>query len=186
MLTNYDSGFNNFYLRIPGQFTSAEQKQVASIFKQRDPNFIFSTYKITDRYNEKFANEERVMHLISAGTLLAIIISFMGIMALSIFTTARRTKEIGVRKVMGSSVREILQLLVFDMLIWVIAAMLIAFAANYFALNQWLSNYANRVSLHPGYFIVSGLFALLVATAAVGWQSWKAATRNPVDAIRYE
>ncbi|GET20487.1 ABC transporter permease [Prolixibacter denitrificans] len=186
MLTNYSDKVNCFYVRIPGKFTKAEQKQVASIFQQYDPNFIFSTYELTDRYNEKFANEERVMRLISAGTVLAIIISFMGIMALSIFTTARRTKEIGVRKVMGSSVREILQLLLFDMLIWVVGAMLLAFAADYFALNHWLSNYANRVSLHPGYFIISGMFALLVATAAVGWQSWKAATRNPVDALRYE
>jgi len=186
MLTNYSDNVNCFYLRVPGQFTKAEQKQVASIFQQYDPNFIFNTYELTSRYNAKFANEERVMRLVSAGTMLAIIISFMGIMALSIFTTARRTKEIGVRKVMGSSVREILQLLVIDMLIWVVAAMLIAFAANYFALNHWLSNYANRISLHPGYFIVSGLVALLVATTAVGWQSWKAATRNPVDALRYE
>ncbi|GET30504.1 ABC transporter permease [Prolixibacter sp. SD074] len=186
MLTNYSDNVNCLYLRVPGQFTKADQKQVASIFKQYDLNFIFNSYEITNRYNAKFANEERVVRLVSAGTLLAIIISFMGIMALSIFTTARRTKEIGVRKVMGSSVREILQLLLLDMLIWVVAAMLVAFAADYFALNTWLSNYANRVSLHPGYFIFSGLFALLVATVAVGWQSWKAATRNPADALRYE
>lgn len=185
-LTNYDNGLQFFFLRTAGKFTRAEQKQVASVFQQYDPNFIFSTFRLTDIYNAKFAGEERVLQLISAGTILAIIISFMGIMALSIFTTARRTKEIGVRKVMGSSVREILKLLLLDMLIWVVAAMLVAFAADYFALNTWLSNYANRVSLHPGYFIISGLFALLVATIAVGWQSWKAATRNPVDALRYE
>ena len=185
-LTNYDTGLQYFFFRTSGTFTKAEQKQVTSVFQQYDPNFIFSSFRLTDIYNDKFAGEERVLHLISAGTILAIIISFMGIMALSIFTTVRRTKEIGVRKVMGSSVQEILQLLLFDMLIWVVAAMLVAFAVDYFALNSWLSNYANRISLHPGYFILSGLLALLVAMAAVGWQSWRAATRNPIDALRYE
>jgi putative ABC transport system permease protein len=186
VINDYSDEMAVFYLRIAGNFTPERQQQVAAILKQYDPDFIFGYFLLTNTFSSKFDNEERVMKMISTGTFLAILISFIGLMALSFMNVTRRTKEIGIRKVMGSSEIQVMASLLLETFVLVLAAMLIAFVADYFVMYQWLSNFVNKINLHAGYFLLSGFVALLIALLAVGWQSWKAATRNPVEALRYE
>lgn len=185
-LTAYSDGVSRSYLRIAGDFTLDRYNQVAEILKRYDPEFIFGYSPLDAVYTAKFGNEERVMRLVSTGTFLAILISFVGLMALSLMHVSRRTKEIGIRKVTGSTVAEVMIRLLRQSVILVFISCVIAFGPGYLAMEQWLGNFSDKITLHAGYFLLSGLFALFFALLAVSWQSWKAATRNPVEALRYE
>ncbi len=185
-INNTGGGVNVYYLRMAGEFTSERQKQVAAIFNQYDPDYIFRHFQLSDTYQNKFGEEERVMKLVSSGSILAILISFIGLMALSILNVARRTKEIGIRKVMGSSETGVMFGLLRETLVLIVISMAIAFVGGYFVMQQWLNGFMDKIHLHAGYFLISGVIAIIVALMAVGWQSWKAATQNPIKALRYE
>lgn len=116
----------------------------------------------------------------------AIFISCLGILALSLFTGQQRTKEIGIRKVNGAHVEDILLLLNKDFIKWVAIAFFIATPIAWFSMNLWLESFAYKTEISWWIFIVGGCTALLIALVMVSWQSWSAARKNPVDALRYE
>lgn len=182
----YSDRVSILYVRVAGEMNVDMQEQIAAIIKQYDSEYIFSSFPLSKVYEQKFREEERLLQIITYGALLAIFISFIGLMALSVMQVSRRTKEIGIRKVMGSSEAEVVLLLLRKTILLVLIAMGIAFIAGYIALQHWLSDFSDRIYLHLGFFVVSGLFALIIALLATGGQSLKAATRNPVDALRYE
>jgi putative ABC transport system permease protein len=107
-------------------------------------------------------------------------------MALSVLNVNRRRKEIGIRKVIGSTESQVVRELLKETFFLVLIAISIAFVGSYFTMQQWLQHFINRVSISPVYFLLSAAFAFFIAFMAVGWQSWRAATRNPVEALRYE
>lgn len=185
-LTNYSDRISTFYIQVAGGFTTDKQKQVELILKSHSPDYIFGHFYLTDTFTNKFYNEERVMKLVSTGAMLAILISFIGLMALSILNVNRRKKEIGIRKIMGSTESQVIVALLTETFILVFIAIAIAFVFSYLTMQQWLLGFAHRIPLSPRYFLISAIFALLIAILAVGWQSWRAATRNPVEALRYE
>lgn len=186
VLSNSNRGWVLNFRTIADNFTLANQQQVTSVIKQFDPEYAMSFIRMTELYEAKFDKDEQIMKMVSAGTVIAILLSFMGLLALSIMNVARRTKEIGIRKVLGSSEIEIMRKLIYETLLWVGIASVFAFGASYILMEKWLSSFAIKIPLHIGYFLISGLFALIIVLLAVSWQSWKAATRNPVEALRYE
>ncbi len=186
VLNDYSNQVLTIAMRTKGEVGKSQKTQIEDIFHHYDPDLIVSRYWLSDSYKQKFSYENSVMKLVSAGTYVIIIISFMGLMALSILNVNRRTKEIGIRKVAGSSVSEILRRLLSQTVVLVIISFVVAVVPVYFAMNYLLSMFAEHIRLHVGYFIAGGIFALAIALLAVSWQSWKAATRNPVEALRYE
>ena len=116
----------------------------------------------------------------------AIVICCLGILAMSLFACQRRIKEIGIRKVNGAKVSEVLTMLNRDFIKWVAIAFVIATPIAYYAMNKWLESFAYKTTLSWWVFALAGLLALGIALLTVSWQSWKAATRNPVEALRYE
>ena len=116
----------------------------------------------------------------------AIVICCMGILAMSMFACQRRIKEIGIRKVNGARVSEVLAMLNRDFVKWVAIAFVIATPIAYYAMNKWLESFAYKTELSWWIFALSGVLALGIAMLTVSWQSWRAATRNPVEALRYE
>ena len=116
----------------------------------------------------------------------AIVICCMGILAMSLFASQRRIKEIGVRKVNGATISEVMTMLNRDFVKWVAIAFVIATPIAWYAMNKWLENFAYKTTLSWWIFALAGLLALGIALLTVSWQSWKAATRNPVEALRYE
>lgn len=176
----------NFYLRTIDKVTLDNRKQVMALFKQFDPENVVTFKSLGDIYDAKFAKDERVFRMISWGAYLAIILSFVGMLALTVMSVARRTKEIGIRKVVGSSEREIVRKLMGETLLLVGIASLIAFGVSYFLMREWLKNFVLKINLHIGYFLISGFLAFIIVLLAVSWHSWKAASRNPVEALRYE
>ena len=116
----------------------------------------------------------------------AIFISCLGILALSLFASQQRTKEIGIRKVNGAHVEDILMLLNIDFVKWVGIAFFIAIPISWFSMNKWLENFAYKTQTSWWIFLVGGGAALTIALLTVSWQSWIASRRNPIDALRYE
>ena len=124
--------------------------------------------------------------LVSTFSLLIILISSIGLYALAKFTIGNRTKEIGIRKVNGARITEILSMLNKNFVMKVVIAFVFATPVAYYAMNKWLENFAYKTTLSWWIFALAGLLALGIALLTVSWQSWRAATRNPVEALRYE
>jgi putative ABC transport system permease protein len=139
-----------------------------------------------DMVKAKYSDILVLRNLAIVLSILALLVSTFGILALSIFLIERRTKEIGIRKVNGAKISEILTLLNKDFIKWVTIAFIIATPVAYYAMHKWLENYAYKTDLSWWIFALAGLLALGIALLTVSWQSWRAATRNPVEALRYE
>ncbi|MCE1197820.1 MAG: FtsX-like permease family protein, partial [Marinilabiliales bacterium] len=176
----------NIYLRTYDQLTDENRKQIDLIFKPFESGNVMTFTSLDDIYKAKFARDQRLFHMVSLGTYLAILLCFVGMVALTIMNVARRTKEIGIRKVIGSSEWEIVINLMGETVGLVAIASFFAFILAYWLMREWLNNFVLRIHLHVWYFLFSGLIAFSIVVLAVSWQSWKAATRNPVDALRYE
>lgn len=133
-----------------------------------------------------YEREEKNAKIIGYFTILAIVISVMGIFGMAAYYITQRIKEIGIRKVNGASDLEIMGMLNIGFLKWVAVSMVFAFPIAYYAMNKWLQGFPYKTPLHWWVFLLSGLAAVLVAFVTVSWLSYKASTRNPVEALRYE
>ncbi|WP_373511602.1 ABC transporter permease [Persicitalea sp.] len=157
-----------------------------AIFEKLAPAYPFA-YKFTDEeYGKKFASEERVGHLINAFALLTIFISCLGLFGLAAYTAERRTKEIGVRKVLGANLSSIVLMLSKEYVYLIGVASLLAAPIAWYFLHDWLQNYTYRIEIPWWIFILSGVLALAVALLTVSFQSVKAALMNPVESLRSE
>ena len=137
-------------------------------------------------YNRLYDNDKRVSSIFSIVAIIAILLSCMGLFGLSSYTIEKRVKEIGVRKVNGAKIINILLLLNTDFIKWVFVAITIAIPLSYNLLQKWLENFAYKTQLSWWMFIISGIMALCVAIFTVSGQSWISAGKNPVEALRYE
>ncbi len=175
-----------FYMKLTGDLGDFEKQKITDIMQGFDENYLPHIFKLEDMYSRKFWKEDQLIDLTLFGTVLAILLSFAGMFSLSVFNVEKRTKEIGIRKVMGSSSKEVMLFLLGDMLKWILWSMIPAFIAAYLLMSDWLMEYAVRIDLGFVYFIASGLMALFIAIVAISVQSYSAATKNPVDSLRYE
>ncbi len=158
------------------------QKQWESIYSE-DP----FEYQFMDKHMASlYEKEEKEMSISTWLTIIATLISCLGIYGLSSHFIINRTKEIGVRKVNGAKASEVIVLLNRGFIQWVVIAFVIATPVSYFALSHWLKNFAYKTNLSSWIFIIAGLLALVIAMITVSWQSWRAASKNPVEALRYE
>jgi putative ABC transport system permease protein len=150
------------------------------------PNAVIQRYFVSDAFGQLFQSDARqgVMFGIFVG--IAIFIASLGLFGLAVFTAARRTKEIGVRKVFGARPRHIVRLLLRQVSMPVLIANVIAWPVAWFYLRYWLEGYANRIALSPLYFLVAGGLALLIACATVFAHSLRLARASPLQSLRYE
>ncbi len=186
VITPYTYFNGLLYVRTPQTISAAQRLQIASIFKKFDDTYVLQSQSVSDLYAGKFNEEEKTLKMVGTGTLLAILLCVSGLVALSLLNVNRRTKEIGIRKIMGSSESQILRMLISQVLLWIFAACLIGFLISYWVMYDTLQNFVNRITITPVYFLSSGLVILIITLLAIGWQSWRAASRNPVEALRYE
>lgn len=164
----------------------AQLKRIESGVKKIDGSFPFEARFLDDDFNNLFKGEQFIGTLALLFGSLAILISCLGLFGLSAYMTGQRTKEIGVRKVLGASVSGISALLSRDFLKLVCLSLLIALPAAWYVMYSWLQNYTYRVGLHWWIFVIAGLGALLIALATVSFQAIKAAVANPIKALRSE
>jgi len=147
---------------------------------------IFDYVFFDEDFGRLYKAEVRTRKIVSIFSVLAILIACLGLLALAAFVAEQRTKEIGIRKVNGARIGEILILLNRNFMKWVAIAFVVATPIAYYTMNNWLENFAYRTTLSWWVFALAGLAALFVTILTVTWISWKAATQNPIEALRYE
>ena len=144
-------------------------------------------YKFYDEwFNQMYAKDERFADAISMFGIIAIIISCLGMLGLVIFSSERRAKEVAIRKVHGASIGDLLFMLNQSFLRLIVVSFILACPMGWYAMNQWLQEFAYKTEIHWWMFALSGFIALFIALLTVSWQTWRAATANPVKSLRYE
>jgi len=159
---------------------------IAAVMKKDNPSYPFEYKFVDDQFNQIFLSEMLISKLSRVFAALAIIISCLGLFGLAAYTAERRTKEIGVRKVLGASVTGIAALLSKDFLRLVAISCLVAFPVSWWAMNDWLKNYQYRIEISWWIFLAAGITAIMIALITISFQAIKAALANPVDSLRSE
>ncbi len=160
--------------------------KLQTLYTEVNPGFNFDYKFLSDDYAKQYAAEQRIATLSRAFAVVAILISCLGLFGLAAFTAERRLKEIGIRKILGSSNTNIIRLLSGDFTKMVLISIVIAVPISYFLASQWLQGFAYSVSLQWWFFTLSGAFSLLIAWLTVGFQTLKAALVNPSECLRNE
>lgn len=186
VLSHYVDWFSYISIKIKPNRIREGLKFAQSVFKDFDPGYTQNYSFLNEIFNNMYRSEEKSNKLILVASLLAIIISILGLLALTSFIVTRRTKEIGLRKALGSNVRLILILLNKDILKWVLVSSLIGIPASYLFMKNWLQNFAYKIGLNIWYFVGAVLVAIVIATITISLQSFKTANKNPTESLRYE
>ena len=160
--------------------------ELKKAWKTISPGKLFDYFFIDELFDAKFWSEERLNKIFSSFSLLAIAIACLGLFGLASFLAEKMKKEIGIRKVLGASIGQVVGLLSREFLLLVGLASFIAWPIAYFAMNFWLRGFAYQTKIHPWTFIGSGLAALAIAFLTVSYQAVRAASANPVDSLKYE
>ncbi|OEK05763.1 hypothetical protein BFP71_06480 [Roseivirga misakiensis] len=161
-------------------------QEITSVFQDLYPGKFFSYTILDDTINNHYNYEKKQSQIFLLFTVVAIILSSIGLFTFAIYDTQKRTKEIGIRKVTGASTFQIMRLLSGNFIKWVSLAFLIALPISWYAMVEWLSNFANRTPLTWWLFVGAGSVAMMLAVLTVIGQSYNAANRNPVHALRHE
>jgi putative ABC transport system permease protein len=161
-------------------------RYISKQWEQLSPDIPFEFHFLDEKYDAQYKNEDKFSSVISYFSIIAVLIACLGLFGVVSFSTESRTKEIGIRKISGATISEILFLLNRNFIVLVLIAYLIAVPFSWYAMHRWLGNFAYRTELSWWIFALSGAIALAIAIITVSWQSWRAATRNPVESLRYE
>jgi putative ABC transport system permease protein len=173
-------------VRIDGRNIPSTLEFIENEWKSFNPNRPFEYFFFDDNYDKLYRSEKRMAEVFRYFTFLAIFISCLGLFGLASFTAERKTKQIGIRKVLGASVLGVVIHLSRDFIRWVLIANLVAWPVAYYAMNKWLQGFAYRINIPIWAFFVAAFFALTIALLTVGFRSVRAALANPVEALRYE
>ncbi|MFV0590647.1 MAG: FtsX-like permease family protein [Draconibacterium sp.] len=186
VITNNPETIQTMNIRIAPNNKAETIKYIRDVYQKHTDKRGFSYQFFDDLMDEKYKAETQLKNITTAFSLLAIVISVLGILGMALFAIERRTKEIGIRKVNGAKVSEILTLLNKDFIKWVAIAFVIATPISYYFMNNWLENFAYKTGLSWWIFALAGVLALGIALVTVSFQSWKAAIKNPIESLRYE
>lgn len=184
--------FNNpdrtYYVlvRISGHNTEETIEHIEETWTGFVPAFPFSSGFLDHTYERFHVSEARLSKLIRYFTILAIIISCLGLFGLASYTAEQRTKEIGIRKVMGASVAGIILLQQREFMLLVLIANIISWPLAWHFMNNWLDGFAYKIYLHPAFFLLAGALTLVITFLTVLYLAWRASMKNPVDAIKWE
>jgi putative ABC transport system permease protein len=186
LFTMKPNGFGVVYIKIKPNSEARSLQQVQKVFKNLFPHSPY-TYKFKDQENLKnYEAERKWKQIMLYSAILTIFISCIGLFGLSVLSAEKRTKEIGIRKVLGASVSSVATILSKDFLKLVLISLFISIPLAWIAGNKWLENYPYRITLHWAMFLIAALLVILVAIATVSFQAIKAAVANPVKSLRTE
>jgi ABC-type antimicrobial peptide transport system permease subunit len=179
--------FGYMYIKLnPNADKSKAKTAIETIMKKYNPAYPFNYVFVDDEYDQQFKAEMVIGKLSRVFALLAIIISCLGLFGLAAYTAERRTKEIGIRKVLGATVQGITGLLSKDFLLLVAISAIVAFPVAWWLMYNWLLNYDYHIAISWWVFLVAGVLALVIALATIIFQSIRAAIANPVKSLRTE
>jgi ABC-type antimicrobial peptide transport system permease subunit len=169
----------------PGQ-TKAAIASLGKVYKDLNPDYAFSYEFVDEQYKKLYSSEMLISHLSVLFASLAIAISCLGLLGLVMFSAEQRTKEIGIRKVLGASIGRIIGSFSIDFLRLILLAFLIAGPLGWYFMNSWLHDFAYRIDISWWIFALAGSVSLLIAAITVSYQAIRAATANPVNSLRSE
>lgn len=183
----YDEGrFFDISVRIHAVDARGVLNRLKEAWHSVLPDVPFELFSLDARYAGQYTSEARLTRFLTTFTLLAVLVSCMGMVGLAAFSAERRIKEIGIRKVLGASAAGMVALLSRQFLRWVLLANVLAWPTAWFAMTRWLQTFSYRISISWVPFVASAAFAVLFALAAVGFHAVKTAVANPVESLRYE
>jgi hypothetical protein len=187
MLFFYDpKGASTVVARIEAGNETAALTNLQAFYKKMNPGYVFDYSFLDQAYEAQYVAEQRVSLLSRFFAGLAVLISCLGLFGLAAFNAEIRTKEIGIRKVLGASVNNIMLLLSKDFIRLVVLAILIAFPLAWWSMNSWLNGFAYHITISPWVFVLAGISILIIALLTLGFQSVKTALMNPVKSLRSE
>lgn len=186
LLYEPDREFNTLSLRLMPGVVSQQITELRKVWKKLLPDDPMEFAFYDTQFQAMYEKEDKLAKSITFFSIIALVLTCMGILGQIFLISLNRTKEIGVRKVNGATISEVMAMLNKDFVKWVAIAFVIATPIAYYAMNKWLENFAYKTTLSWWIFALAGLLALGIALLTVSWQSWKAATKNPVEALRYE
>jgi putative ABC transport system permease protein len=175
-----------FYFRLRGENLPETMDFIREKWAAYDPNHPFEYRFLDEEFDALYRADERQGNLISILSGICLLVSLLGVLGLSAFTAQQRTKEIGVRKVLGASIPQIVYLLFKDVMYLVIIASVLAAPLAYYVTNIWLENFAFRTDINVFLFVLASLAALVIAFLTMSFHSIKTARLNPVVSLRYE
>jgi putative ABC transport system permease protein len=173
-------------VRISTQNASETLEYLKKVWEKYTSNVPFEYTFMDENYAKMYRSEERLSRIFAGFSMLAVVIACLGLLGLTAYSAERRTKEVGIRKVLGATIPDIVGLLSKDLIMLVVISNLVAWPAAYYAVDKWLASFAYRTSININTFILASLAALLIAMLTVSVQAIKAATANPVNSLRYE
>ena len=187
MVVVFGKGENDYYsLKI----STSELPQTLAFVEEKFHQFFegnaFDYFFLDEAFNAQYQSDQRLSKVLGIFGLIAVFIACLGLYGLATFTAQLRTREIGIRKVMGASPFQIVTLLSGDFLKLVITAFVIAIPLGWWLMNDWLKEFAYRIEIGPKIFLIAGALAILIAVLATGFRALRAAVSNPVDALRSE
>jgi len=180
------SFFRNMFIKINSENIPKSLASIKNKWEEFFPARPFEYFFLDDDINKMYASEMKMSQMFRCTALLAIFIACLGLFGLISYTTEQRTREIGVRKVLGASVPSIVLLLSSEFLKLVIIANILTWPLAYYVMNRWLQNFAYRINVGFVFFILTGVLAFTIAIITVSFQSMRSALANPVDSLRYE
>ncbi|HSH50755.1 MAG TPA: FtsX-like permease family protein, partial [Bacteroidales bacterium] len=186
VLTKYRDYISYISVKVTGEKLNQTIAAIEKVINQYNTGYEFRYYFMDDRFDNLYKEEQRSNKLNLFGSVLAIIIAMLGIFALTSYTVIKRTKEIGIRKVLGTTVYRILWMLLADISKWVLLANIIAWPLAYYFMNGWLNNFAYKIDMHIWMFIAGACIAFIIAIITVIVLAYRAASANPAHALRYE
>jgi len=179
-------GYRHLCVRLAPEQVPQTMAGIEQVWRELLPDTPFAYSFLDDQIDRLYQSEMVVRRLLSVFTGLALLIASLGLFSLVALSIQRRTKEIGVRKVLGASIPSVIYTVGREYAVLVIAANAVAWPVAYYAMSRWLESFVYRVELSAGTFLLAGMLALITAGGTVGWQALKAARANPVEALKYE
>ena len=186
MYNQKDWGFNNMSVKINGNKAKDAIAYIQSVWQKNFPDHTFEYQFLDDHFAEIYRADAQVSNIVGVLAALAIIISCLGLFGLASYSAEKRIKEIGIRKVLGASVGNIVAMLSGSFLKRVLIATIIAWPLAWFAMNKWLQDFAYRIPITWWIFALAGLLAIFIALFTISFQAIKAAIANPVKSLRTE
>jgi putative ABC transport system permease protein len=174
------------FIKIDGSQIQAALARIEEAYKTYSPGIPFDYLFLDEVFNQQYTSERQLGELFNGFSLLSVVIACLGLFGLASYTTEQKTKEIGIRKVLGASIPGIMAMTAREFLKWILVANLLAWPIAYFVMSKWLQDFAYKVSIGPLVFLLSACLTLLIAVLTVSYHSLKAALANPVDSLRYE
>jgi putative ABC transport system permease protein len=178
--------FGVVLIKFSGGNVPSLLSSIKNLWGEFNPTLPFEYHFLDQTIDQQYVFERRLGSIFTWFSLLAIGISVSGLLGLAVLLIQQRTKEIGVRKVLGASVAEVVLLLSKEFIVWVIIANIIAWPIAWYGVNKWLEDFAYRIDLTVWPFVLAGMSALATAIVTVSFQAIKAASANPVESLRYE